>query len=88
MWKGEADVIAGFVETPSQVVGAAFPRQQLNTDNGTAGNPLQTMKVRYDDEKQRNPDPANRKHSIQSEHLRQGGRNGYDGGQNSADDPA
>jgi len=40
MRKGEADVIAGFVEMPSQVVGAAFPRQQLNRDNGiTAGNP-------------------------------------------------
>ena len=40
MRKGEADVIAGFAETPSQVVGAAFPRQQLNRDNGPpAGNP-------------------------------------------------
>ena len=87
MRKGEADVIAGFVETPPQVVGAAFLRQQLNTDNGTAGNPLQTMKVRYNDEKQRNPDPANRKHSVQSEHLHQGGRNRHDGGQNSAADP-
>jgi len=39
MRKGEADVIAGFAATPSQVVGAAFPRQQLNMDNGiTAGN--------------------------------------------------
>ena len=40
MRKGESDVIAGFAEAPSQVVGAAFPRQQLNRDNGLpAGNP-------------------------------------------------
>jgi len=40
MRKGEVDVIAGFAETPSQVIGAAFLRLQLNRDNGiTAGNP-------------------------------------------------
>jgi len=40
MWKGEADVIAEFAETPPQVVGAAFLRLQLNRGNGiTGGNP-------------------------------------------------
>ena len=43
---------------------------------------------RYNDEKyQRYHDPANRKHSFQSEYFYKGGRSGYNGGQNPATDP-
>ena len=89
MRKGETDAIAGFVEMPPQVVGAAFLRQQLNRDNSILGNPLQTKKARYNDKMhQRHHDPANRKHSFQSKHFYERGWQRNHGGQNYTVNPA